>query len=289
MSVSVRLAKWYLYLAPSSAPKLWREARPLERAQSEYDDEIKNGFLRWFPGLKLEGKDVFDLGCGYGGRSAFFAERAKSVVGLEISQKMVDEAARFAQSRGLSNTGFVMGFGENLPFPENSFDVITSYDVFEHVADLHQVLQECLRVLRPGATLYAVFPPFYHPTGSHLEAWLSKMPWANVFFRKKTLVKAGYELLDERHDPYRPMELRPADALWTLNGATIRSTNRILRTLPCQYSLRLSPLFSPLVERWEPWHMAYYGWAFNWLRFVPVMREMFTHRIVLVLTKPVSH
>ena len=114
------------------------------------------------------------------------------------------------------------------------------------------------------------------------------MPWANVFFRKKTLVRAGYELLNERGDRYRPMELRPADALWTLNGATIRSTQRILRSLNAPYTLRLSPLFSPLVERWDSWRMRYYGWAFNWLRFLPGLREMFTHRMVLVLTKPAN-
>lgn len=285
MLLKVQLAKWYLSLAPASAPTYWREKAPLLRAHMEYDDEIKSGFLRWFPGLDLRGKDVFDIGCGYGGRSILFAQTARSVTGLEISERQVIEADQFARARGLTNTRFVVGVGEQLPFVSDSFDVITSYDVFEHVADLRKVLEECLRVLRPGGTLYAIFPPYYNPTGSHLEAWLSRMPWANLLFSKRVLVHAARELLEERGDPYRPMPLRPGDALWTLNGATVRSTRRTVRSLDCEYSMRLSALFSPLVERWGAWHMRYYAWLFGWLRFVPGLRELFAHRIVLVVRK----
>jgi SAM-dependent methyltransferase len=283
---SVSMAKRYLALAPASAPSYWTDTKPLERPRMEYEDEIAGGFLKWFPGIDLTGKDVFDIGSGYGGRAAHFREiGARSVIGLEISETMVREANTFVAAKHLSDVSFVVGFGENLPFRDNHFDVITSYDVFEHVADLAKTLEECHRVLRPGGRLYAVFPPFHHPTGAHLDSWLSRMPWANVLFRPNAIVRAACELLDERGDIYRPTPMRPHDKLWMLNGATIAGVSRLLKQKRYNASLRLAPLFSRMNSKWEPWMMKYYAFAFAPLRFVPALREMFTHRMLVQLTK----
>ncbi len=63
----------------------------------EYDDEIAGGFLKWFPSLSLEGKDVLDLGCGYGGRSVRYAELgSRSVTGIEPEERQCSEARAFA-------------------------------------------------------------------------------------------------------------------------------------------------------------------------------------------------
>jgi ubiquinone/menaquinone biosynthesis C-methylase UbiE len=288
---SVLLAKKYLSLAPAKAPKYWTEPQALERASVEYQDEVAGGFLKWFPELVLEGKDVFDIGCGYGGRPVRYCELgAASVAGIEISTQAVREAGEFAESKGIRNATFVVAEGENLPFPARSFDAITSYDVFEHVNDLERTLHECMRVLRPQGRLYAVFPPFYHPTGAHLDAWLSKMPWANVFFRCETLIEAAYQLLEERGDSYRPHPLRSTDKLWALNGATVASVRGILSQDEfLQHDLRLAPLFSPLnATKWESWKMKYYAFAFKPLRRLPGLREAFVHRIALTVTKPSS-
>jgi SAM-dependent methyltransferase len=257
----------------------------------EYADEVRGGFLEWFPQLTLTAKDVLDIGCGYGGRPIRYCELgARRVVGLEVTSRAVREAEEFAKRKGVRNASFVLGHGEHLPFPGDVFDVVTSYDVFEHVADLEQTLHECMRVLHPRGALYAVFPPFYHPTGAHFESWLSKMPWPHVLFRCQTLLEAGNQILGERDDTYRPRPLRPKDKLWTLNGATIASVSRILsRNGFEQHDLRLAPLFSPMnATKWQSWKMKYYAFAFRPLRHLPGIREAFVHRMILTITKPSS-
>jgi len=283
---SVSCAKWYLSLAPSSAPVYWRTPKHLERARMEYEDELHGGFRKWFHNPSLQDKDVFDIGCGYGGRTVRYAELgARSVTGLEVSERLVAEAREFARVRNVTNVRFVTGAGEFLPFSNSSFDIITSYDVFEHVCDLRQTLSECLRVLRPTGKLYAVFPPFYHPNGAHLDSWLSRMPCPNVLFTTQVLVQAGYELLKERNDIFRPNALRPSDKLWNLNGTTVAGTRKLLASLKCDYNLVLAPIFSRMNSLWEPWRMKWYAWIVAPLRHIPTVNEVFTHRMVLTVGK----
>jgi SAM-dependent methyltransferase len=284
---SIAIAKAYLKLAPAFPPRHWTAPKALERARIEYDDEIAGGFLKWFPRINLVGMTVFDIGSGYGGRSARFRELgAEKVVGLEIFPRMVEEARAFAEHKGLTNMEFHVGEGEHLPFAEGSFDIITSYDVFEHVHDLDRVFDECMRVLKPGGRLLAIFLPFYHPGGSHLEGWVSKMPWPNFLFRRETLIRAVHDIMRERNDGYQPHPMRPRDKLWTLNGATIRSVKGMLRMRTFRNArMELAPLFSPMNEKWGRWRMRYYAPFFKPLRHVPLLNELFVHRIVLDITK----
>ena len=280
------LARWYLSLAPSYAPDYWRTPKLLDRAQMEYQDEVTGGFLKWFPSLSLAGKDVLDLGCGYGGRSVRYAElSARSVIGIEPMERHCAEARAFAAARGLTAT-FLTGSGEALPLSADSVDCVLSYDVLEHVCDPGKTLQECLRVLRPGGSLYAVFPPFHHPTGAHFESWLSRMPWPNVLFSCPTLLRAGGTILSLRADTYQPAPLRPTDKLWGLNGLTIKDLRQVVNGLDADCSLQLAPLFSPLNSKWESLHMKYYAPLFAPLTRLAVLQEGFTHRVVLTLTKP---
>jgi SAM-dependent methyltransferase len=251
----------------------------------EYDDEVAGGFLNWFPSLSLTGKDVLDLGCGYGGRSVRYAELGvRSLTGIEPVARQCSEAREFAASRGITAT-FVTGSGESLPLPIGGFDCILSYDVLEHVCDVEKTLNECLRVLRVGACLYAIFPPFHHPTGCHFESWLSKMPWPNVLFPCPALVKAGSDIISRRADDYRPDQLRNTDKLWGLNGITIRKLRRIVNGLDADVTIQHAPLFSSMNRKWESWHMKYYAPLLAPLRHVPILQECFTHRIVMTMTK----
>jgi len=281
------LAKKYLSLAPVHPPKYWIAPGPLERAKMEYEIEMSGRFFHWFPHLNLQGKDVFEIGSGYGGSAVRFSELgARRVIGLEPFVRPCKEAKNFSSTMTAKNVSFVVGTGEQLPLQSDLFDVITSFDVFEHVEDLERVLDECVRVLKPGGTLYAVFPPFYHPTGAHLDTWISKMPWANVFFRCDTVIRAVNEILTVRNDRFQPNAMRPKDRLWALNGSTIRSVERLLnRKNYARAHLALFPLFSPANGNWNRWRMKYYAFAFKPLPYIPLLRELFVHRMVLTITK----
>jgi SAM-dependent methyltransferase len=244
----------------------------------EYADECgSEGFHRIFS-FDLRGKDILDLGCGFGGRTVRYKEMgARSVVGIEPHQQCIDEALAFASTRGASISALA-GTAERLPLENNSVDAITSYDVFEHVEFLAKTLAECYRVLRPGGVVYAVFPPFHHPTGgSHLHGYASNSLAPQLLFSCAALRKALFHLREEGVISYIPT-LRPTDVLPQLNGATVRQFMRMLKSVPFSGKrVRLDPIRSN---------------RFRWLNGVaaigartPLLREVFTHRIVCELIK----
>ncbi|HXG65792.1 MAG TPA: class I SAM-dependent methyltransferase [Blastocatellia bacterium] len=259
------------------------------RAREEMEDERTGGFLKFFNGRKeITGDRILDLGCGFGGRTAEFQRRTGAlVVGLEINQRMAAGALKFTDSIGVKDAAFVTGVGEALPFADDSFDVILSYDVLEHVEDPRWCLSECKRTLKPGGVFLLVFPPYYHPTGAHLEGYVSRIPYANLLFPSSILLRAIDEILEERGGGYRPQPLRPSDRLYSLNGLTVRAFKRILKESGFEVaSLEFLPLFSRVNRNYDAWKMKYYAWIFKSLSRIPLAQECFTHRVVAVLRKP---
>ena len=122
-------------------------------ASAEYEDERGWPFWRFFgrgPEL-FEGRDVLDLGCGWGGRSVYWLEvGANSVCGVDTDTQV---ALARAFARGRRRSRFEIGTGEAIPCEDGSFDLVVMNDVMEHVVDPEQVVAECHRVLRPGRRL----------------------------------------------------------------------------------------------------------------------------------------
>lgn len=208
---------------------------PTTRPLEEYEDERRFGFHLFFgEGEEMwHGRDVLDLGSGFGGRPIAYLERgAKTVTGVEVSEEMLEHARRFAASRGERDVTFRLGRGERIPSEDASFDLVVMNDVMEHVVSPADVLAECWRVLRPGGRLALVFPPYYDITaGSHLHGYATTFPGLNLVFSTRQLKSATSALLAERGvDTERFLREVPSDKLWNQNGLTVRGFKRLVRS-----------------------------------------------------------
>lgn len=197
----------------------------------------------------LAGKDLLDLGCGHGGRTLYYLMRGnpRSIVGLEISHARASIAKGSVEMMLADDRiCFVAGLGEELPFEDESFDAIISYDVFEHVRDLRRVLSECHRALRRGGRLYAVFPPYYGPRAHHLD-FITTLPFLHYFFSPDTLVRAANQILkDNPHFRDEPLpdpviSYCGRRVLPRLNGTTERIFRRLVEESPFEV-IKLEPL-----------------------------------------------
>lgn len=89
---------------------------------------------------------VLDLGCGTGYGAAELSRTARSVLGLDIAP----EATAYAQQRfPLPNVRFITAPAQTVPQPDAAFDLITAFEVIEHVSDWKTLLTETHRLLSP--------------------------------------------------------------------------------------------------------------------------------------------
>lgn len=110
------------------------------------------GLPTQYAGIKA-GDSVLDLGSG-AGNDCFIARsivgEQGSVTGLDFTEAMIAKALENNQKLGFSNVHFVHGDIENMPFRDNSFDVVVSNCVLNLVPDKAKAFAEMWRVIKPG-------------------------------------------------------------------------------------------------------------------------------------------
>ena len=103
-----------------------------------------------------EGDKVLDVGCGAGIDTFFSAMMTGSsgkAVGIDLTPAMLKRAKKNLSKTDLKNVVFKEGSVENLPFPEEDFDVVTSNGALNLVPDKTRAFGEIYRVLKPGGRL----------------------------------------------------------------------------------------------------------------------------------------
>jgi len=104
--------------------------------------------------------NVLNVGCGDGATLVYLAKRGcKKIMGIDISNDMISRAMERIKIEGVDNRVIVkVGDAQNIPFPENSFDVVISEAVLILVQDLNKALSEYIRVVRVGGLLGIIEP-----------------------------------------------------------------------------------------------------------------------------------
>lgn len=110
------------------------------------------------------GLQVLDAACGTGYGSALMAKTAARVDGVDLSKEAVVWAAR---NYGGANTAFHAGCVEFTPFPNDSFDLVVSFETLEHTLSPATALWEFVRVMRPGGRGIFSVPNQWGLTDNH--------------------------------------------------------------------------------------------------------------------------
>lgn len=132
--------------------------------KDEWLEGVPEGSIESFAGTgnpfslgRLEpGERVVDVGSGAGIDSLIAAGMVGPdgrVIGVDMTQAMLDKAASGAREAGLGNVEFRLGFGEDLPVEDAWADVIISNGVLNLMPDKRSALSEMARVLKPAGRL----------------------------------------------------------------------------------------------------------------------------------------
>jgi len=100
-------------------------------------------------------RDVLDVGSGQGIDLYEYASAGARAVGIDLTPRHVELATAHLAASSLS-ARIIEGDAEAMPFPTDSFDLVSSNGVLHHTPNIASALAECLRVLRPGGTFTVI-------------------------------------------------------------------------------------------------------------------------------------
>ncbi len=136
-----------------AVPLAWTGERLTSEAGQQVEVEHLHRYL--FARTLCRGLDVLDVASGEGYGSAFLAQTARSVVGVELDKQAVEHSRT---SYIAPNLRFLEGDARRLPLPDGCIDVVISFETIEHFYEHGVFLAEVRRVLRPGGRFIVSSP-----------------------------------------------------------------------------------------------------------------------------------
>ena len=224
-------------------------------------------------GLEVEyvpGGRILDVGCGSGLNVWLYQQAGWDAIGVEPA----DSAAATARSMGLDvRTGTL----DEVRFPSSYFDVITMYQVLEHIANPRTVLEECHRILKPGGKLLVSVPNIEcYDLRLFGSGWLPlEVPRHLCHYSTQTLGRLA------RDCGFRVDRVKPQYLLFRGTADDFRKLYRRTRT----------QLDAGGLSRWEairsPWRAGILGFVVKPLRLLLARdhREEFAYHLNLYATR----
>ena len=146
------------------------------------------------------GLKVLEVGCGLGTDGAEFAEAGAHYTGVDLTEAAVELARKRFELFNLPGT-FQTGDAENLPFPDESFDLVYSHGVLHHTPDTAKAIGEVHRVLRPGGRAMVML---YHSGSYNYRVNISVLRRAGArLLKSESGIKLAHRLTGEPMESLR--------------------------------------------------------------------------------------
>lgn len=155
--------------------------------------------LNFYKFTNLE--SILEIGCGNGFTASLLSERAEQIVAFDLPVKNavshsigIDTAKELIHRLGIENISVISGSAEDLPFPDNCFNLIFSEYMLHYVKKKDKALKEMHRVLHPNGAVVTIVPNFVE----RLVAPLAKYE----YILKRLLCRIGQKKGFGKANPY---------------------------------------------------------------------------------------
>ncbi|HEY1526156.1 MAG TPA: methyltransferase domain-containing protein [Candidatus Angelobacter sp.] len=207
---------------------------------------------------QVRDKEVLEIGVGVGSDHFSFARNGNRMTGLDLSREHLRHTQRHLALEGYSTTP-IYGDAEDMPFPDNSFDVVYSFGVLMSTPDTPKAFSEVHRVLRPGGVaLIGIY---------NRNSWFF---WVNTFLVhgivKMGLIRKGWrKLLSEIE--YRSDNNAAVPLVKVYSRRNLRkfsSPFSRVEITSCHvdhgHFSRLRHVLRPIPREWMERHLGFGGW-----------------------------
>jgi len=116
---------------------------------------------------------VLDVATGTGHTAFAFAPHVREVIAMDVTPEMLSEGEKLKAEFGFRNVEFRIADAHDLPFDDESFDIVTCRRAAHHFVDVRGALREMMRVLRPGGHL--VIDDRSAPEDDFVDATLNRL------------------------------------------------------------------------------------------------------------------
>ncbi len=116
---------------------------------------------------------MLDVACGAGAIVCAFAENVRSASGIDLTPAMIQRAKLMQKQKGLTNVSWQVGDVMSLPYPDETFSIVTCRYALHHMEQPSTVLGEMARVLVPGGRM--VLADVYAPENPTQAAIFNRM------------------------------------------------------------------------------------------------------------------
>jgi SAM-dependent methyltransferase len=186
----LRVDQNHLYTKPFDCPRVLREFGLV---------------LEILQGLVPNGS-ILDLGCGSGWTSLFLARAGFQVLGVDISERMI-EIADERSARECPAVDFAVQDIEELDLPKRDFDGVLLFDALHHCPGYRRVLQRAYEHLRPGGYLLLLEPSWLHHLSPHARAFSRQYGVTELGFSRwhlsRALKQSGFNQVTHYYDAGR--------------------------------------------------------------------------------------
>lgn len=196
-------------------------------------------------------KDVLDWGCNIGYGMEILAETASSVSGLDLSERACIAARQRLGSKALQIQWYD---GTQCDFSDQSFDVVTSFQVLEHISDYNSYFNEIIRVLRPGGLALFTTP------NALLRLNPGMKPW-NEFHIHEFAPSELMDFLNHRFSSVTIRGLFGTDELYWIERNRVEIAKQ--HALMTQNSWSLDKPLKRFIKRWFPFTLRIRDAMFN--------------------------
>lgn len=196
-----------------------RETRSDNQSRDAYDTlyketnlSLRPSYYKWLMHLFniQTGEAYLDVSCGRGQLTSLATEKGALAHGLDFSYQVLLNGQAETASNFLTN-----GNSQQLPYANNSFDIISNIGSLEHYVDMDCAVKEMARVLKPGGRAYVLVPNTFSLL---VNIWIA-------FRHGRTSI-----------DPYQPIQRYAARQEWqnllAENGLTVVKTLKYEREFP---------------------------------------------------------